>query len=163
MGFFSPLRKGKCCPIFRGAFSREWPRVIGAFPLVIKGKCCPIFRGAPGERLEAAFSPLRKGKCCPFFSGTPWGVGYVVMRRLRHPGRTLGKACVRECVRECVRTASPRRIAAPHRRTASRRVRVGAVARWTTPSVMGPGCSGLSRPSRILAFREREGPAGGST
>ena len=73
MGFFTPLRKGKCCPIFRGAFSREWPRVIGAFPLVIKGKCCPIFRGAPGERFEAAFFTTAQGEMLPIFFWHPPG------------------------------------------------------------------------------------------
>ena len=34
---------------------------------------------------------------------------------------------------------------------------------WTTPSVMGPEGSGPGRPPRLLAVREREGPAGGST
>ena len=83
---------------------------------------------------------------------------------LRHSGRSRITVCVNACVKVCC-TPAPHTVhyTAVQRAAAPRRCASRGSPRWTTPSVMGPECSGLSRPSRILAVREREGPAGGST
>jgi hypothetical protein len=68
---FRVLRKGKCCPIFRGSASQEWPRAIGRSSQRVRGECCPIIRGAPGgvpgDRRILEY--CARGNAARFFAG----------------------------------------------------------------------------------------------
>jgi hypothetical protein len=143
---FVLLRKGKCCPIFRGAFSQEWLRAIARSPYRMRGNAAQFFARLLGSASRPQhFTPLRRGKYCLFF----WRSRGCYWRR--HAGRTHNRVYV--CMRVYLRGCCEHMAAC----AAARGGRSPPVAMNTCrPGVRGPGgatgrfvCGGRPRGYRL--------------